>query len=42
MYDNEMFNQMADYDDLYKPDYLAEKIHQIVEQAGLTLDFSRA
>ena len=36
MNDNEMFNQMSEYYDFYRPDYPEEIIHQVVERAGLT------
>lgn len=38
MKDNEMFNQMADYYDRFRPGYPTEIIRQIVEKAALTAD----
>ena len=38
MNDNEMFNQMSEYYDFYRPDYPDEIIHQVVKRAGLTAD----
>ena len=38
MKDNEMFNQMADYYDRFRPGYPEELIRKIVEKAGLTED----